>query len=425
MKIAILGAGFTGLSAAYHLSSQHQVTIFEKESIPGGLAISFQPKNWQWPLEKHYHHFFTSDKEIIKLAKEIDFDSALIYPPSLTSVLYQDKIFPFNGVKDILTFNPLDLVSRLRLGIATVLLKITPVHLSKFLEKTTAVNLARLCYGEKIYQTIWEPLLKGKFGKFYDQLNAAWLWARIKKRTLKLGYFRGGYQAFAQQLEKKVLEKGVVINYQQEITKVSAKETNQWEIQTKDQRLLSDIVISTLPTPIFVKLFDLSVDYQKRLSSIPHLHALNLLLELNQPFLEETYWLNINQDKYPFLCLTQHTNFIDKKHYGGNHLLYVGNYLNSDHEFLKKSKEELLEIFLPFLQIIKPDFQKNHIVNSFLFLAPFAQPVFLPNYAMIRPFGKTPLKNLYFANIDSVYPWDRGTNYALEIGRKIAEIINS
>ena len=70
MKIAIVGAGFTGLSAAFELSKKgHEVVIFEKDSNPGGLAIGFKEKPWNWSLEKHYHHWFSNDYEVINLAK--------------------------------------------------------------------------------------------------------------------------------------------------------------------------------------------------------------------------------------------------------------------------------------------------------------------------------------------------------------------
>ena len=40
MKIGIIGAGFTGLSAAYNLvEKNHEVTVFERDEIPGGLAL--------------------------------------------------------------------------------------------------------------------------------------------------------------------------------------------------------------------------------------------------------------------------------------------------------------------------------------------------------------------------------------------------
>ena len=35
----------------------------------------------------------------------------------------------------------------------------------------------------------------------------------------------------------------------------------------------------------------------------------------------------------------------------------------------------------------------------------------------------TPLPHVYLANIEQVYPWDRGTNYAVELGEKVAHQI--
>ena len=36
-------------------------------------------------------------------------------------------------------------------------------------------------------------------------------------------------------------------------------------------------------------------------------------------------------------------------------------------------------------------------------------------------FLKTPIPGLYWASMSHVYPWDRGTNYAVEIGHKVAQ----
>ena len=36
-KIAIIGAGISGLSSAHFLKDHYDVTVFEKESTPGGL----------------------------------------------------------------------------------------------------------------------------------------------------------------------------------------------------------------------------------------------------------------------------------------------------------------------------------------------------------------------------------------------------
>ena len=36
---------------------------------------------------------------------------------------------------------------------------------------------------------------------------------------------------------------------------------------------------------------------------------------------------------------------------------------------------------------------------------------------------QTPIEELYFASMSQVYPWDRGTNFAVEIGRRAARMM--
>jgi len=47
MKIAVIGAGYTGLSAAYDfVCAGHEVVIYESNDRPGGLAIGFKEPEW-------------------------------------------------------------------------------------------------------------------------------------------------------------------------------------------------------------------------------------------------------------------------------------------------------------------------------------------------------------------------------------------
>lgn len=87
MKIAILGGGFTGLTAAYYLQKKgHQVTVFEKEKTLGGMAAGFKTNNWDWYLEKTVHHLFANDDDILNFAKEIKFDEIFFREPETASL---------------------------------------------------------------------------------------------------------------------------------------------------------------------------------------------------------------------------------------------------------------------------------------------------------------------------------------------------
>jgi hypothetical protein len=49
----------------------------------------------------------------------------------------------------------------------------------------------------------------------------------------------------------------------------------------------------------------------------------------------------------------------------------------------------------------------------------------LINHSQNIPAIQTPIEGLYFASMSQVYPWDRGTNFAVEIGRRAARMMLS
>lgn len=122
------------------------------------------------------------------------------------------------------------------------------------------------------------------------------------------------------------------------------------------------------------------------------------------------------------MAIVEHTNFIDKKYYNNEHLVYLANYIDKNHPYVNMGSDELLALFDPFLRRINPRYKK-HIINVHVFKTPFAQPIIPTGYSKIKPFLQTPLKNVFLANMQQVYPWDRGTNYAIKIGKEVANLI--
>ena len=119
----------------------------------------------------------------------------------------------------------------------------------------------------------------------------------------------------------------------------------------------------------------------------------------------------------------EHTNYISPRHYGGDHLVYCGDYLESDHPYFSMSQDELLDLFLPTLSKFNPDFKPYWVRKSWLFRETYAQPVPPVNHSANIPPVATPIPGLYWASMSQVYPWDRGTNYAVEIGRRAAGLL--
>lgn len=423
MKIAIIGAGFTGLTSAYFLTKNgHDVTVFEKDPRPGGLAIGFYEKNWEWSLESHYHHWFTNDNSVLSLAQEIDYPVVMKRPK--TSVYIDHNILQLDSPLALLRFSKLSLLERFRMAAVLGFLRYNPFW--KPLERFHTTSFLQKSMGKRPYEMIWEPQLRNKFGSYIDTISLAWFWARIKKRTSSLAYPTGGFLDFASALAKKVEEQGGIIHYNTETTKITSKKQINLTIQSgsKQEVKVFDRVIVTLPSFLFQKLApDLPKPYVEKLTSLKGLGAINLVLRLSKPFLpDNTYWLSICEKKTPVMAVVEHTNFMDKSHYNNEHIVYLGNYLPMSHPYFSYDGQKLLHIFDPFLKQINPSYEKN-VIGVNVFKAPFAQPIIPTNYSRFVPPLVTPLPNVYLANMQQVYPWDRGTNYAVELGGKVASLI--
>lgn len=470
MRIAIIGGGFTGLSAAYELVKQgHRVTVFEKEQTLGGLAHGFKKKNWDWHLESAYHHLFTNDHTILKLIKELGLTDKLLLTRPVTANYVSssndelspnirmkprykknsyirtnsifDDVIPFDSPLHLLTYPGLSLTDKLRTAVLVTLAKLYPAPFEwcgvnpfwQPLEGITAKKLFTTIGGTTAWQLLWGPLMSGKFGDYADRIQASWLWARIKKRTQKLYYISGGFHTLVSALEQAIIAHGGTILTNTSVISISNSINKSLNLHIKYQKGKTktirykqfDNVLITVPTPIALSLvpqFDIS-NFKFQMT-IPHLHAQTLILETKEPILKDTYWLNIMDRSFPFLAVVAHTNMVDKKHYGGGHLIYFGNYLPDGHPYLALSAKELLKIFKPFIQRLNPHFNfKFQILNLKLFVGLYAQPVHELHYSRRAPKLETPVPGIFLTNMDSIYPWDRGTNYAVELGIRAAKML--
>lgn len=426
MRIGIIGAGFTGLAAAYDLSKKgHTVTVFEKDELPGGLAIGYQIKSWDWTLEKHYHHWFTNDHFVLNLAKEIGHTVHIQTPKS--SLYSNGSSYKFDSPTAILSFPRLPLMDKVRMaGVFALLFRFNPFW--KPLENLKIESILPSLIGQKAYNMLWRPQLINKMGEYTKDISLVWFWARIKKRTTTLAYPDGGFLAFAQRLVKMVKKNNGEFFFKTQVENLNEKNGSVNLTVRGDAGLKIhnfDYVIVTSPSFIFRKIApDLPQKYVDSLVMLKGLSATNLVLRLKKPFFaDNTYWLSICEPGSPIMAIIEHTNFMDKNHYNNEHLVYIGNYAYT-HDKLGWDKKKILSEYTPFLKKINPEFESELIDYEF-FTAPFAQPIIPANYSRIMPTMTTPFQHVFLANIEQVYPWDRGTNYAVELGQKVAHLIST
>jgi protoporphyrinogen oxidase len=422
MKVAIIGAGVGGMAAAHDLANAgHQVTIFESADHVGGLASGFKEPYWDWSVEQFYHHWFTSDRDMFELMDELGIRDRVVVRRPKTVAYYDGKFFPLDSPLAALTFPGFRFVDMVRFGLVTAYLRYAAQW--KPLEKYTAHTWLSRAYGKHLYDLQFEPLLQGKFGRYYQDVNMAWFWARFKTRSTQLVTFEGGFQAFCDLFAENLRSRGVQIRLSSPIQRIESLPAGGIQVEIGPDLEQYDRVLMTVSPGLLAKLApQLQESYLKGLLDLKSMGAVVMILSLRQQLSKEGYyWYSIPKSAgYPFLALVEHTNFVSPEHFGEDHIVYCGDYLDTDHEYFRLSKDELLERFLPALTRFNPDFKPDWVKNCWVYRTSYAQPVPLVNHSQNIPSIKTPMPGLYFASMSQVYPWDRGTNFAVQIARKAA-----
>lgn len=429
-KIAIIGCGISGLTLAKRLNEAgHSIEIFEKENEPGGIARGFKAEGWQDSVEFFYHHWFLKDSDLLGLITELGLKDKVKFRTPKTVMYYKGKFYPFDTIPAAIAYPGLGYgIHKIRFGLAGLYLRLTKNW--KPMEKITAKEWMTKYAGEYAYKTMWEPMMIGKFGAEYaDQVNMAWLWARIYSRSTSLGTFDGGMQSFFDFFADRLTEQGITIRYNSEVTDISQNQDGTFQVHTAENNYdrYDKVIVATSPTSMLRLCSQLPEPYSSQLKALKHLGAVVLCVRLKNPLSPQGYyWYNLPKSEgYPFLALVEHTNFVPKDRYNNETIIYAGDYLPQGHAYFSLSAEELLKKLIPGFRKINPEFSEEWIIGCTKFASEYAQPVPFLNHSKAIPPMKTPIKGLYFISMSQIYPWDRGMNFAVRWANDLAKEIIS
>ena len=427
--IVIIGGGFTGLACAYELGRNgFSTTVLERDPEVGGLAGSFLVNGVR--LEKFYHHWFTNDQHVMKLVRELGKEDQVILRPTRTGMYYANSFFRLSTPLDLLRFSPLSFTDRIRLGLLA--LRARRVRDWRSLESLTAAEWLRGLGGDRVYEVVWEPLLRGKFGKVADDVSAVWFWNKLKLRggsrgkggEEQLAYYRGGFAALADTLVEAITQQGGEVLTGVSATGLQVDDGRVTAVSTHGGSIAADAVIATPALPVIADLVAPHVTpaYLEQLRRIRYLANICIVLELDRS-LSDTYWLNVNDPGFPFVGVIEHTNFEPQESYGGRHIVYLSRYLPEDDELYLMADAEVVEYTLGHLARMFPELDRRWLLDAHVWRARFSQPVVERHYGSMIPDSRTPLDGLYMATMAQIYPEDRGTNYAIREGRKVARLV--
>ena len=428
--VVIVGAGFTGLTAAYVLAGQgKKVHVIEADQTPGGLAGTFAFSDGV-TVEKFYHHWFNNDVHVPELVRELGLEGDVVLLPTRTGMYFNGRMWNLSTPLDLLRFTALSLVDRIRLGL--LVLRVRRIKDWKSIEHLSIREWLEPLCGRAAYKVVWEPLIESKFSVHAEAVNAVWMWKKLVLRGStrndkggeELAYFKGGFGRLAEKLVEAIRARGGQVTFGCTAQGVVADAGRITAVQTDQGLVEGDKFLFTPALPIIAGILEPAVDsdWTRALGRVRYLGNICLVLRLKYS-LSKTYWLNVNDPGFPFVGVIEHTNFDGPENYKGHHIAYLSRYLAVEDPVWGYSDAAYYDFAMQHLKRMFPDLQPDWVVDYKVWRARYAQPVTERGYSAYVPGHETPFENALISTMAQIYPEDRGTNYAIREGRAIARAL--
>jgi len=409
MRVAVVGGGLSGLSAALELSKHCETVLFEEKDHIGGALSSYT--TFEEPVERYYHHCFVKDSELFALLDELGLSPLLKWRLARVGYLHAAHVYPMNTPVEILKFPVLSLLDIIKIGAFTLLAK--RANIEK-LDSVECIPYLKAHVGERAYTNFFAPLLERKFGDRACDISAAWLVERValrSNRTLKgeyLAYLDGGFGQLITAMAERIHSLGGTIHTSSRVEDISLDEGGV-ELSIGDTKEQFDAVVCTSPSLLGALGVGCSVAYQA---------SVCVLVALKRGVLDGIYWLNMDENA-PFGAMIEHTNLIPAERYG-RHLLYLTSYHERDDVEMQMDASELKQMYLDALCELFP-LRKEDVLGVWLQRDTFTSPVYEVGYLeKVVPYS-THLKGVYAAGVFSPanYP-ERSMNGSVVAGKQAA-----
>ena len=399
MKVAVVGGGLLGLTLSHRLAGMgHQVDLIEAAPELGGLAAPQQFGPFVW--DRFYHCILPQDTQLTGLIEELGLGSELRWTRTGTGYYAGGKFYPMNGPPDYLRFPLLSWVEKAR--VALTVLHATRTAKPYDLYGISAQDwLTRWC-GRRGYETFWRPLLRAKFGPYYDQVAAVFIWATLTRlqgargnngASEQLGYVRGGYAHILRTFRQKLEERGTVVRIGAPVQSIDLDEAGKARVGwggTTAGVATFDQVFFTGPTRLARRVVGPSlaarVDEAARRypTSGAYLGVACMTLVLRRR-LTPYYVLNIADPNVELTGLIEMTNLVDRaEETKGLNLIYLPRYLDSADPAFDTSDQALTDSLLDRgVRRLYPDLVDADIVDRQINRARFVQPLPLVRHGAV------------------------------------------
>ncbi|QEG22487.1 NAD(P)/FAD-dependent oxidoreductase [Mariniblastus fucicola] len=430
-KWAIVGGGMLGLTLAMRMAKQgHDVTLIEAAPVLGGLASVWNLGDIVW--DRHYHVTLLSDSRLRNLIAEIGLEDKMKWVETKTGFYTGGKFYSMSDTKEFLSFPPLNLIEKLRLG--GTIFYASKIKNWKRLERITVEKWLRRWSGNSVFEKIWEPLLKCKLGEAYKKTAASFIWAhtsrmyKARRTGLKkemFGYVEGGYRTIIERMEEQLQQLGVKIKAGCPTSKVEKGTDGQFTIEFANDEpdAKFDRVIMTTPNAILDRVcVDLSVEEKQKFSNVSYLGIVCASLLLKKP-LSVYYVTNLTDDWVPMTAVIEMTTIVDPQELGGNSVVYLPKYVPAEHEMFEKSDEEVKESFLSALERMYPEFTRDDVLAFEISRVRNVMAIPTLRYSESLPEMKSSVDGLYIVNSSYILKGNLNVNESITIAEDAMETV--
>jgi len=182
-KLAIVGGGISGLSLAYYLQNDYEITVFEKEKW-GGKA--YTQKVDKYLLEEGVNGFLSNSPKTLELCEEIGINPIKANDNSKIRYIYDDKLYqiplkPIEFLKsDILSF-----FGKLRVAMEFFVEPICD-------REETVAEFATRRLGKEFTKRMMTPMLAGIYASTPEKTSMNAAFPKLKKIECEYGsLFKG------------------------------------------------------------------------------------------------------------------------------------------------------------------------------------------------------------------------------------------
>jgi protoporphyrinogen oxidase len=178
-RVAIIGAGPAGLTAAYKLAKAGHgasTTVLEATDVVGGISQTAERDGWRFDIGGH--RFFTKVQAVEDLWHEILPDEDFLTRPRLSRIYYRGKLFDY-PLKAMNALKGLGLVEAVLCVLSYVWARIRPPK-----DQTTFEGWTTARFGRRLYTIFFKTYTEKVWGVPATEIQADWAAQRIKNLSL-------------------------------------------------------------------------------------------------------------------------------------------------------------------------------------------------------------------------------------------------